>query len=169
MNRTSTTRPLAFIVLFMLPALPVSGHHGAGTFDLGKTVSFTGARLTRIEFINPHSWIYFEVADANGRVSKHRCEMRSAHVLRRSGWIDESDLPPEVTGPSPIRPSVALPPSGVDYEALVSAFEEDLIVRALDATGWNKNRAAQLLNLKRTTLVEKIRSKGIAAPEERSG
>jgi len=73
----------------------------------------------------------------------------------------------EVFGLS-IHPSVALPPSGVDYEALVSAFEEDLIVRALDSTGWNKNRAAQLLNLKRTTLVEKIRSKGIAAPEERS-
>jgi hypothetical protein len=89
MSRTSTTRLFAFIVLFMMAALPASGHHGAGTFDLGKTVSFTGAKLTRLEFINPHSWIYFEVTDANGRVSKHRCEMRSAHVLRRSGWTKE--------------------------------------------------------------------------------
>jgi DNA-binding NtrC family response regulator len=86
-------------------------------------------------------------------------------ILRRSGWIDESDLPVEITGHSPERPSVALPPTGVDYEALVSAFEEDLIVKALEATQGNKNRAAQLLNLKRTTLVEKIRSKGIHTPE----
>jgi hypothetical protein len=69
-------------------AVPVSTHHGAGTFDLSKTVSFTG-KLTRVELINPHSWLYFEVTDASGRVTKHRCEMRSAHVLRRSGWSRE--------------------------------------------------------------------------------
>jgi DNA-binding NtrC family response regulator len=86
-------------------------------------------------------------------------------ILRRSGWIDESDLPAEITGPSRERPSVELPPTGVDFEALVASFEEDLILRALDATDGNKNRAAQLLNLKRTTLVEKIRSKGIRTPE----
>jgi hypothetical protein len=63
-------------------------HHGAGTFDLGKSVTFTGT-LTRIELINPHSWLYFEVKEPDGSVSKHRCEMRSAHVLRRSGWTKE--------------------------------------------------------------------------------
>jgi hypothetical protein len=78
-----------FIVLVMTAAPPAYGHHGAGTFDLTKTVSLTGAKLTRVEFINPHSWLYFEITDANGRVSKHRCEMRSAHVLRRSGWTKE--------------------------------------------------------------------------------
>jgi hypothetical protein len=78
-------RPAAF-VLFVALATPVLAHHGGGTFELNKTVSYNGAKLTRLEFINPHSWLYFEVTDANGRVSKHRCEMRSAHVLRRSGW-----------------------------------------------------------------------------------
>lgn len=63
-------------------------HHGAGTFELGKSVTFQGT-LTRIEFINPHSWLYFDVKEADGRTSKHRCEMRSAHVLRRSGWTKE--------------------------------------------------------------------------------
>jgi hypothetical protein len=65
-----------------------SAHHGPGTFELGKSVTYTG-KLTRIDFVNPHSWLYFEVTDANGRVSKHRCEMRSAHTLRRSGWSKE--------------------------------------------------------------------------------
>jgi Family of unknown function (DUF6152) len=63
-------------------------HHGFGTFDLSKSVTYTG-KLTRLEFINPHSWLYFEVTDAGGKVQKYRCEMRSAHTLRRSGWAAE--------------------------------------------------------------------------------
>ena len=43
--------------------------------------------------------------------------------------------------------------------------EQPPVVQALEAPGWNKNRASQLLRLKRTTLVEKIRAKGIAAPD----
>jgi DNA-binding NtrC family response regulator len=86
-------------------------------------------------------------------------------ILRRRGWIDESDLPASVAGQGFERPTVSLPAGGVDFEALVSSFEAELIQQALDATGWNKNRAAQLLGLKRTTLVEKIRAKGISAPD----
>jgi hypothetical protein len=33
--------------------------------------------------------LYFDVAEPDGKVSKHRCEMRSAHVLRRSGWTPQ--------------------------------------------------------------------------------
>jgi hypothetical protein len=65
---------------------PAFAHHGFGTFEVNKTVNFPGATLTRLEFINPHSWLYFEVKDASGKLLKMRCEMRSAHVLRRSGW-----------------------------------------------------------------------------------
>ena len=79
------TRSAAFIVVFMASTVPAFAHHGAGTFDLSKSVTYTG-KLTKIELINPHSWLYFDVTDANGRVSHHRCEMRSVHVLRRSGW-----------------------------------------------------------------------------------
>jgi hypothetical protein len=67
---------------------PALAHHGPGTFELGKSVSYTG-KLTRVDFVNPHSWLYFDVTDADGKVSKHRCEMRSAHTLRRSGWTQE--------------------------------------------------------------------------------
>ena len=74
--------------MVLLSSAPVGAHHGAGTFELSKSVTFTGT-LTRIEFINPHSWLYFEVKEADGKVSKHRCEMRSAHMLRRSGWTKE--------------------------------------------------------------------------------
>ena len=72
----------------MASIVPSFAHHGAGTFDLSKSVTYKG-KLTKIELINPHSWLYFDVTDANGRVSHHRCEMRSVHVLRRSGWSKE--------------------------------------------------------------------------------
>ena len=58
-------------------AAPVAAHHGIGRFDLSKQVTFTG-KLTKIELVNPHSWLYFEVTEPDGKVSKHRCEMRSA-------------------------------------------------------------------------------------------
>jgi hypothetical protein len=80
------TAVLAIVALVL--AIPAFAHHGFGTFELNKTISFTGAKLTKIEFLNPHSWLYFEATDPNGKVMKYRCEMRSAHVLRRSGWTD---------------------------------------------------------------------------------
>jgi hypothetical protein len=39
--------------------------------------------------INPHSWLYFDATENDGKISHHRCEMRSVHVLRRSGWEKE--------------------------------------------------------------------------------
>ena len=78
---------LLFIAAIAI-AVPTFAHHGAGTFELNKTVSYPGARLTKVEFLNPHGWLYFETTE-NGKVIKHRCELRSAHVLRRSGWSPE--------------------------------------------------------------------------------
>ncbi len=82
-------------------------------------------------------------------------------LLRCEGWITEDDLPRHMVGPQPLVERFALPPDGVDFSAIVDDFENELIRQALDATGWNKKQAAELLGLKRTTLVEKIRAKKI--------
>ena len=103
--------------------------------------------------------------DWPGNVRELQALVERLTILRRAGWIDEPELPSSVVGQGLERPLVSLPPSGVDFEALVASYEHELIVQALAATGWNKNRASQLLGLKRTTLVEKIRAKGIAAPD----
>jgi hypothetical protein len=70
-------------------ATPAAAHHGPGTFDLRSSVSYPVATLTGVDMINPHSWLYFEVTGPDGSVSKHRCEMRSVHTLRRSGWTQD--------------------------------------------------------------------------------
>jgi hypothetical protein len=76
-------------VALILSCRLVLAHHGGSEYDMSKTVEFKG-KLTRVELINPHSWIYFDVTEKNGSVSHHRCEMRSVHVLRRSGWTKEN-------------------------------------------------------------------------------
>jgi len=82
------SRPLLVALACLALARAAVAHHGPGTFDLSRTVTLTG-RLTRVDLINPHSWLYFDVTEPDGRVSHHRCEMRSVHVLRRSGWTKE--------------------------------------------------------------------------------
>ena len=52
---------------------------------------------------------------------------------------------------------VAFPDEGVEMERLVADFEHSLIQRALERSGGNKRQAADLLHLKRTTLIEKLR------------
>ena len=58
-------------------------------------------------------------------------------------------------------PKIVMPESGINLNDVVRDFEEDLIMQALNRTNWNKNRAAKLLKLNRTTLVEKLRKKGL--------
>jgi DNA-binding NtrC family response regulator len=75
------------------------------------------------------------------------------------GQIEASDLPPEIASADEPASSLtlSLPEEGVDLEALITGIERDLIQRSLERTHGNKGQAARLLNLKRTTLVEKIK------------
>jgi DNA-binding NtrC family response regulator len=118
--------------------------------QLPKVQGFTAAAVKKLA---DYDW--------PGNVRELEGMVQRLMLLRREGWIDEDDLPSLGGHAGPAIPRVTLPPEGIDFPALVDAFETDLIVQALNATSWNKNQAAILLNLKRTTLVEKIRTKGI--------
>jgi hypothetical protein len=69
-------------------------HHGFGNFDLKREVTWDGI-VTRVDFVNPHAYVYFDVPAADGTSVPHRCEMRAAGVLRRSGWSPEMFKPGE--------------------------------------------------------------------------
>ena len=51
----------------------------------------------------------------------------------------------------------SIPDEGIDFSEVVSQIERELLLQTLDKTGGNKMQAAKLLNMKRTTLVEKIK------------
>ena len=73
--------------------------------------------------------------------------------------IHSADLPAEFHRlPVSVDPAdYVLPDAGLDLDHTVARFEHTLIQRALDRTGGNKRRAADLLKLKRTTLIEKLK------------
>src|SRR5687767_2500193 len=85
-------------------------------------------------------------------------------VTLRSGRteIDVADLPPDVQEDpqSVATPFVEFPEEGLDLPAYLTSIERDLIQRSLERTGGNRNRAAELLRIKRTTLVEKLKRLG---------
>jgi two-component system response regulator AtoC len=81
--------------------------------------------------------------------------------------IDVGDLPTEVqkAQETALSTAVTLPEDGLDLDAFIADIERDLIQRSLERTGGNKGQAARLLNLKRTTLVEKLKRLGrMASP-----
>lgn len=62
------------------------GHHGVnGQFDLSKTLEKSGV-VTRVRFVNPHSYVYFDVKNEAGEAENWRCELRSGSLLKRKGW-----------------------------------------------------------------------------------
>ncbi len=63
-----------------------------------------------------------------------------------------------------IADKVVFPVDGLDFNSVVDQFENILILQALERTGWNRNRAAGLLRLNRTTLVEKLKKKQLMPP-----
>jgi DNA-binding NtrC family response regulator len=73
-----------------------------------------------------------------------------------------TDLPGEVqsTPESTSTPIVDFPDDGLDLPAYLATIERDLIQRSLERTGGNRNKAAELLRIKRTTLVEKLKRLG---------
>jgi len=82
-------------------------------------------------------------------------------IVKGAGVLVLADLPPAIRTPRDVTPMSTpmpeLPKDGTDLRAMLEAVEERMIGEALERTGGNKNRAAELLGLNRTTLVEKLR------------
>ena len=109
-------------------------------------------------------------------------------VLSVSSTIMPRDLPEKVLGDAPqekwprpeeeakgnpaqmlqqsLRQSfhVGIPEEGINLKKTVEEFEKELLLEALEKTGWVKNKAANLLGLNRTTLVEKLKKLRITGP-----
>lgn len=83
-------------------------------------------------------------------------------VLKEEGVIELEDLPSQYKKIStPPLSSFHIPDQGVDFKCTVSQFENNLILNALEKTNWNKNQAAHLLKMNRTTLIEKMKKRDI--------
>jgi hypothetical protein len=65
-------------------------HHSfAAEFDASKPVELKGM-VTRLDWVNPHAWIYLDVKEENGSLSHWACELGSPNILLRNGWSRET-------------------------------------------------------------------------------
>jgi len=90
-NKMRTNLTLASVLL--TGALPVLAHHSLGAeYDVKKPLTMTGT-VDKIEFFNPHIWMYVDVKDANGQTVKWQCEGAPPNNLIRQGWTKNSLKP----------------------------------------------------------------------------
>lgn len=76
----------ALVVGLFVGAVPAFAHHSfAAEYDATKPVTLTGT-ITRIEWINPHAWIYLDVTGTDGQVVNWALELPAPHSLFRRGW-----------------------------------------------------------------------------------
>jgi transcriptional regulator with GAF, ATPase, and Fis domain len=94
-----------------------------------------------------------------GNVRELRNLIERLVVLNEGEEILPEDLPEKLRMESnrPAPRNLEVHGEGISFNTAVSEFEKALIISALEKTNWVKNKAAQLLKIKRTTLVEKIK------------
>ncbi len=78
-------RSTVFAIAFGSVAAPALAHHSFGMFQMNVPMNVSGT-LTKMNLVNPHSYMEIDTVDANGKKLHLRCEMRAATLIKRSGW-----------------------------------------------------------------------------------
>jgi DNA-binding NtrC family response regulator len=149
--------------------IPLLLHHFIQHFNQSKSRNLTGFTPDALEMLYHYPW--------PGNIRELENLVERLAILKGSGMVDVIDLPEHYrvmrvpisslsSGGS--SDGLEIPENGMDFNSAVDAYENLLILQALEKTGWNRNQAAALLKLNRTTLVEKIKKKGLRPPPEAS-
>ena len=139
---------------------------GGGTSDIAVLAEHF---LQRFAAEN-HKRVEGFTSDARAKLLSHRWPgnvralenaIERAVLLAPGPYVRVQDLPTRLRSAdaAPISGVRTLPDEGIDLRAAVEEFESNLIRQALEKTRGNKNKAAQLLRLNRTTLVEMVKRK----------
>ena len=138
--------------------IPLLVQHFIDRFNRSKGRKLKGFSQEAMNVLCSYNW--------PGNVRELENLVERMAILHSEGEIGVEQLPEKFHGLAPQPPRLAaddleIPDSGIDFNALVDEFESRLILKALEKAGGIKNQAAQLLGIKRTTLVEKMKKKGM--------
>ena len=135
--------------------IPVLAFHFIEQYNREKDRNIEGIRKDSLEVLQRYPW--------PGNVRELENLIERIVVLKGHGWIEVSDLPEKIQR-SETSMKAAIPifgENGLDIRSATADFETALIRQALLLSGGNKNRAATLLGLKRTTFVEMLKRRHI--------
>ncbi|MBY0314712.1 MAG: sigma-54 dependent transcriptional regulator [Bdellovibrionales bacterium] len=141
--------------------IPILIQHFITSFNSKKGSRITGVSDLAMRTLMDYGW--------PGNIRELENFIERASILKREGMIDIEDIPDHfgtnMQGAYHALPT-DIPEDGIDFNSAIDTYENQLILNALNKTGWNRNQAAALLKLNRTTLVEKIKKKGLRPPNE---
>jgi len=156
------------VIPLVVPALrerktdiPLLLNHFMDIFNKTKGRGLTGIATEALDCLVNYAW--------PGNIRELENLVERMTILKGHGAIEMIDLPTKYKSGkvASIDPgTLEIPDQGMDFNTAVDNFENSLILKALEKTGWNRNQAAALLRLNRTTLVEKIKKKGLTPPNE---
>ena len=85
-TRSIVNVAIAACVAVLLAQSGARAHHAfSAEFDANKPIKFPEATVTRVQLINPHSWIYVDVKGADGKMENWAIEAGSPNILMRRG------------------------------------------------------------------------------------
>jgi transcriptional regulator with PAS, ATPase and Fis domain len=131
--------------------IPLLVMHFVARFNAEKKRQIEGITPEALQLLSHYPW--------PGNVRELENMMERIVILKGSGMITSSDLPEKFTRSfaNGTVPSVDVPDEGLDFDSVVQTFERQLLTKALEKTQGVKSRAAELLHMNRTTLVEKVK------------
>jgi hypothetical protein len=92
MNRNGRLLRVCAAAILLIKAAPLSAHHAfAAEFDIKRPIKLRGT-VSRMDWVNPHSWIHLDVKDADGKIVEWMIEGGSPNALLRLGF-NKSALP----------------------------------------------------------------------------
>ena len=135
--------------------IPLLIKHFIKIFNKNKSSKLRGLDSEAMKQLCAYDW--------PGNIRELENLMERLSVLKEDDTVKISNLPFKYQNypPSDFYPAVDIPETGINFNNLVKSFENKLILKALRRTKWNRNQAAKLLKLNRTTLLEKIKKKGL--------